>query len=91
MYILTEQKLKELEERELAGAKIPRHSRESLKIKSILSRIFKMSIEEIEECLDYKKNTPIAKEVRFRGAMFSLFDHQNTLDSYLEKWDFKIE
>ena len=59
MYIITEEKLKELEERELAVAKTPSPSRESLKIKSILSKVFKISIEEIEECLDYKKNTDI--------------------------------
>lgn len=92
MYItLTEKRENELVEEEIRIAMIDRHSRQSLKIKSILSQVFHSSINEIEECLSYKINTDRAKDIRFRAAVFSLFDHQNTLDSYLKKMGFKLE
>lgn len=92
MYItLSEKRENELKEEEIKRAMIPRHSSQSLKIKSILSQVFHSSINEIEECLSYKINTDRAKDIRFRAAVFSLFDHQNTLDSYLKKMGFKLE
>lgn len=92
MYItLTEKRENELAEDEIKRAMIPCHSFQSLKIKSILSQIFQLSINEIEECLSYKINTHKAKDIRFRAAVFSLFDHQNTLDDYLKKWGFNLK
>lgn len=92
MYItLTEKRENELEEEEIERAMIPRNSSQSLKIKSILSQIFQLSINEIYDCLSYKINTDRAKDIRFRAALFSLFDQQNTLDDYLKKWGFNLK
>lgn len=92
MYItLSEKRENELKEEEIKGAMIPRHSSQSLKIKSILSQIFQLPINEIYDCLSYKINTDRAKDIRFRAALFSLFDHQNTLDDYLKKWGFNLK
>lgn len=92
MYIaLTEKRENELAEEEIRMAMTDRHSSQSLKIKSILSQIFQEPINKIEECLSYKINTHRAKDIRFRAAVFSLFDHQNTLDDYLKKWGFNLK